>query len=90
LAWILSVPCGSIATTSGWKESLLHLLQLAEMAIPTLAAIFLKSTPSSLPYDRLPDRAWSNGDLGRQLRVQHARSDAHRTARARFLWKCCR
>jgi len=42
LAWILSVPCGSIATTSGWKESLLHLLQLAEMAIPTLAAIFLE------------------------------------------------
>src|ERR1700712_384556 len=32
----------SIETTSGWKESLLHLLQLAEMAIPTLAAIFLE------------------------------------------------
>lgn len=31
-----------IATTSGWKESLLHLLQLGEMAIPTLAAIFLE------------------------------------------------
>jgi hypothetical protein len=32
----------SIETTSGWRESLLHLLQLAEMAIPTLAAIFLE------------------------------------------------
>lgn len=32
----------SIATTSGWQESLLHLSQLAEMAIPTLAAIFLE------------------------------------------------
>src|SRR5947207_5654297 len=32
----------SIGTTSGWKESLLHLLQLGEMAIPTLAAIFLE------------------------------------------------
>jgi ABC-type spermidine/putrescine transport system permease subunit I len=32
----------SIETTSGWKESLLHLLQLAEMAIPTLVAIFLE------------------------------------------------
>src|SRR4051794_16755047 len=32
----------SIETTSGWKESLLHLLQLAEMAVPTLAAIFLE------------------------------------------------
>jgi ABC-type microcin C transport system permease subunit YejE len=32
----------SIETTSGWKESLLHLLQLVEMAIPTLAAIFLE------------------------------------------------
>jgi hypothetical protein len=32
----------SIETTSGWKESLLHLLQLGEMAIPTLAAIFLE------------------------------------------------
>jgi hypothetical protein len=32
----------SIETTSGPKESLLHLLQFAEMAIPTLAAIFLE------------------------------------------------
>src|SRR5436305_6023512 len=32
----------SIETTSGWKEPLLHLLQFGEMAIPTLAAIFLQ------------------------------------------------
>jgi hypothetical protein len=32
----------SIETTSGWRESLLHLLQFGEMAIPTLAAIFLE------------------------------------------------
>src|SRR5882757_9814564 len=32
----------SIETTSGSKETLLHLLQLGEMAIPTLAAIFLE------------------------------------------------
>src|SRR6266516_4632515 len=32
----------SIETTSGWKESLLHLLHFGEMAIPTLAAIFLE------------------------------------------------
>jgi hypothetical protein len=32
----------SIETTSGIKESLLHLLQFAEMAVPTLAAIFLE------------------------------------------------
>jgi hypothetical protein len=32
----------SIETTSGPKESLLHLLQFVEMAIPTLAAIFLE------------------------------------------------
>jgi hypothetical protein len=32
----------SIETTSGWKESWLHLLQLGEMAVPTLAAIFLE------------------------------------------------
>jgi hypothetical protein len=32
----------AIEVTSGWKESLLHLLQLGEMAIPTLAAIFLE------------------------------------------------
>jgi len=31
-----------IETTSGPKEYLLHLLQLSEMAIPTLAAIFLE------------------------------------------------
>jgi hypothetical protein len=32
----------SIETTSGWKESLLHLLQFGEMGIPVLAAIFLE------------------------------------------------
>jgi hypothetical protein len=32
----------SLETTSGWKESILHLLQLGEMAIPTLAALFLE------------------------------------------------
>src|SRR3954454_21650728 len=32
----------SIETTSGPKESLLHLLQFAEMAVPTLAASFLE------------------------------------------------
>src|SRR4051794_33655577 len=32
----------SIETTSGPKESLLHLLQFVEMAAPTLAAIFLE------------------------------------------------
>lgn len=31
-----------IESTSGPKESLLHLLQFAEMAVPTLAAIFLE------------------------------------------------
>src|SRR6185295_8200330 len=31
-----------IETTSGPKESALHLLQFAEMAVPTLAAIFLE------------------------------------------------
>jgi len=32
----------NIATTTGAKESLLHLLQLSEMAVPVLAAIFLE------------------------------------------------
>src|SRR5215207_5747699 len=32
----------NIENTSGPKESLLHLLQFAEMAVPTLAAIFLE------------------------------------------------
>jgi hypothetical protein len=32
-----------IATTSGPKESLLHLLQFAEMAVPVLAAMFLET-----------------------------------------------
>ena len=32
----------SIETTSGRKELLLHLLQFSEMAVPTLAAIFLE------------------------------------------------
>jgi hypothetical protein len=31
-----------IAATSGWKESLLHLLQFAEMGVPVLAALFLQ------------------------------------------------
>src|SRR6187455_1671073 len=29
-----------IERTSGWKESVLHLLQFAEMALPILAALF--------------------------------------------------
>jgi hypothetical protein len=33
-----------IERTSGWRESLLHLLQLAEMAVPILAAMFLEIT----------------------------------------------
>jgi hypothetical protein len=37
----------AIESTSGWKESLLHLLQLGEMAVPTLAPFCLRSTPSS-------------------------------------------
>jgi ABC-type spermidine/putrescine transport system permease subunit I len=32
----------SIESTSGWKESLLHLLQFGEMAVPTLMAILLE------------------------------------------------
>jgi hypothetical protein len=32
----------NIAETSGWKESLLHLLQFFEMAVPILAALFLE------------------------------------------------
>jgi hypothetical protein len=31
-----------IERTSGWKESALHLLQFAEMALPILAALFLE------------------------------------------------
>jgi hypothetical protein len=33
-----------IEHTSGWKESALHLLQFAEMAVPVLAALFLEIT----------------------------------------------
>jgi ABC-type spermidine/putrescine transport system permease subunit I len=32
----------AIEATSGWKESLLHLIQLGEMGVPTLAAIFFE------------------------------------------------
>jgi hypothetical protein len=31
-----------IETTSGWKESLLHLCQFGEMAVPVMAALFLE------------------------------------------------
>ena len=31
-----------IEKTSGWKESLLHLAQFGEMAVPVLAAVFLE------------------------------------------------
>jgi hypothetical protein len=33
-----------IEETSGWKESVLHLLQFGEMAVPVLAALFLEIT----------------------------------------------
>jgi hypothetical protein len=32
-----------IEKTSGWKESILHLLQFAETAIPVLAALLLRN-----------------------------------------------
>jgi hypothetical protein len=35
-----------IEKTSGWKESVLHLAQFAEMAVPVLAALFLEITSS--------------------------------------------
>lgn len=38
----------NIATTSGPKESVIHLLLFVEMAVPVLAALFFwRSTPSS-------------------------------------------
>ncbi|UWU75454.1 diguanylate cyclase [Bradyrhizobium huanghuaihaiense] len=33
-----------IERTSGWKESVLHIAQFAEMAVPVLAALFLEIT----------------------------------------------
>jgi hypothetical protein len=33
-----------IEETSGWKESILHLLQFGEMAVPVLTALFLEIT----------------------------------------------
>jgi hypothetical protein len=33
-----------IESTSGWKESLLHLLQFSQMALPILAALFFEIT----------------------------------------------
>jgi hypothetical protein len=38
----------NIEQTSGWKESVLHLLQFAEMAVPILVALFLKITTGVL------------------------------------------
>jgi hypothetical protein len=35
-----------IEETSGWRESILHLLQFGEMAVPVLAALFLEITSS--------------------------------------------
>jgi hypothetical protein len=44
----------SIETTCGPKESLLHLLQFAEMAVPALAAIFLEINTIRLKEPPLP------------------------------------
>lgn len=41
-----------IAETSGWKESLLHLLQFAELAVPVLAALFLEINAADNPAVR--------------------------------------
>jgi len=35
-----------IERTSGWKGSVLHLVQFGEMAVLVLAALFLESTPA--------------------------------------------
>jgi len=44
-----------IERTSGWKESILHLLQFAEMALPILAALFLKITSGVILRTTAPD-----------------------------------
>jgi hypothetical protein len=63
----------SIELTSGWKETLLHLLQLVEMAIPTLAAIFLDINARARyrHHDRVPHRTRGNRYLGCKLRLSH-------------------
>jgi hypothetical protein len=37
-----------IEETSGWKESILHILQFGEMAVPVLAALFLEITSGAI------------------------------------------
>src|SRR5947209_6728647 len=62
-----------IETTSGWKESLLHLLQFAEMAVPTLAAIFLEiNAPDFLDHDRRPHSPSCDSDLGCELCISYS------------------
>jgi hypothetical protein len=72
-----------IETTSGWKESLLHLLQFGEMAIPTLAAIFLEINALVILIMIVCLLA-HQGDsyLGRELCLSQTGNHADRAARA--------
>jgi hypothetical protein len=73
----------SIETTSGWRETLLHLLQFGEMAIPTLAAIFLQINALVIATMIVCLVAHdSHSNMGRELRLSKAGSDPDRTARA--------
>ena len=65
-----------IELTSGWRESLLHLLQFGEMALPILAAMFLENTSAGRTRNRqvAPDRSCprssrSSRSVMRQLRM---------------------
>ncbi|MET3840497.1 hypothetical protein [Bradyrhizobium sp. OAE829] len=42
--WLAAHRATQIEKTSGWKESVLHIAQFAEMAVPVLAALFLEIT----------------------------------------------
>jgi hypothetical protein len=75
----------SLETTSGWKESILHLLQLGEMAIPTLAALFLEINAliiAIMIICLVAHQATAMWDV--ELRISCAGNQTHRTARAQF------
>ena len=70
-----------IERTSGWKESMLHLVQFGEMAVPVLAALLRNQLGRDPDHDCIPDSPSGDRHLGCAIRLGDARGFPNRAAR---------
>src|SRR5438874_9621319 len=70
-----------IERTSGWKESMLHLVQFGEMAVPVLAALLRNQLGRDPDHDGIPDSPSGDCHLGCAIRLGDTRGFPDRAAR---------